>query len=221
MPEELPVPDISKRTALEQRDTDPSPYSQTPETVTNSAFLMPIEGVFTIPGRGTVVTGRIERGSVHVGDEVEIVGIKGTGKTTCTGVEMFHKALNEGRAGENVGLLLRGIKREEIERGQVLATPGSIMAYVKFEAQVHLLSKEDGGRQTPFFKGYSPQFYFRTVDVTGTIELPEGKEMVLPGDDLSMTVTLMFPIAMEVGLTFAIREGGRTVGTGVVSKVIN
>ncbi|KAF9276302.1 cytochrome c oxidase subunit 1 [Linnemannia elongata] len=182
---------------------------------------MPIEGVFTIPGRGTVVTGRIDRGVIHVGDEIEIVGIHETVKATCTGIEVFHRQFIQSHAGENVGVLLRGIRREDIERGQVLATPGSIKAYVKFEAHVYLLSKEEGGRQTPFSKGYSPQFYFSTVDVTGTIELPEGNEMVPPGDDLSMTVTLMYPIAMEVGLNFAIRESGRTIGTGVVSKVIN
>ncbi|KAG0070844.1 cytochrome c oxidase subunit 1 [Linnemannia elongata] len=221
MPEELPVPDISTRTALEQRDTDPGPHSLTPETVTDSAFLMPIEDVFSIPGRGPVATGRIERGSIQVGDEVEIVGIHETVKATCTGVEVFHKVVNEGRTGENVGVLLGGIKREDIGRGQVLAKPGSIKAHVKFEAQVHVLLKEEGGRQTPFFKGYRPQFYFRTADITGTVELPEGIEIVPPGEDVFMTVTLMYPVAMGVGLNFAIREGGGTVGTGVVSKTID
>ncbi|KAF9573034.1 translation elongation factor Tu [Mortierella alpina] len=221
IPEELPVPDIRKCTALQQRDTDPGPYSLTPDRVADRAFLMPIEGVFSIPGLGTVVTGRIEWGSVKPGDEVEIVGIRETVKATCTGVEMFHKKLSEGRAGANVGVLLRGVKREDIERGQVLATPGSIKPHVQFEAQVHILSKENGGRNTPFFRNYVPQFYFRTTDITGTIELPEGVEMVLPGDNVSMTVTLVHPIAMDVGLCFAIREGGRTVGAGVVSRIFN
>ncbi|KAG0272161.1 translation elongation factor Tu [Linnemannia gamsii] len=220
MPEELPVPDISKCPALGRQNTDPDPYSLTPERATDRAFLMPIEAVFSISGRGTVITGRIERGSVHVGDEVEIVGITDTIKTTCTGVEMFHKTLDEGRAGENVGILLRGIKREEVQRGQVLAKPGSIKPHVQFEAQVHIYSKEDGGLHTPFVKGYRPQFYFRTTDITGTIALPEGIEMVSPGDDLSMTVTLVYPVAMEVGLCFAIREGNQAVGFGVVSNII-
>nr|CAB3504620.1 unnamed protein product [Digitaria exilis] len=183
-------------------------------------FLLPIEDVFSISGRGTVVTGRVERGIIKVGEEVEIVGIKETAKSTCTGVEMFRKLLDEGRAGENVGVLLRGIKREEIERGQVLAKPGSIKPHTKFESEVYILSKDEGGRHTPFFKGYRPQFYFRTTDVTGTIELPEGVEMVMPGDNIKMVVTLIHPIAMDDGLRFAIREGGRTVGAGVVAKVL-
>jgi elongation factor Tu len=182
-------------------------------------FLLPIEDVFSISGRGTVVTGRIERGIVKVGDEIEIVGLKATTKTTCTGVEMFRKLLDEGRAGENVGVLLRGTKREDVERGQVLAKPGSITPHTKFEAEVYILSKEEGGRHTPFFKGYRPQFYFRTTDVTGACELPEGVEMVMPGDNIKMVVTLINPIAMDDGLRFAIREGGRTVGAGVVAKI--
>ncbi len=177
--------------------------------------------VFSISGRGTVVTGRVERGIIKVGEEVEIVGIKETQKSTCTGVEMFRKLLDEGRAGENVGVLLRGIKREEIERGQVLAKPGTIKPHTKFESEVYILSKDEGGRHTPFFKGYRPQFYFRTTDVTGTIELPEGVEMVMPGDNIKMVVTLIHPIAMDDGLRFAIREGGRTVGAGVVAKVLS
>jgi elongation factor Tu len=176
--------------------------------------------VFSISGRGTVVTGRIERGIVRVGDEIEIVGIKATTKTTCTGVEMFRKLLDQGQAGDNVGVLLRGTKREEVERGQVLAKPGSIMPHTKFEAEVYVLSKEEGGRHTPFFNGYRPQFYFRTTDVTGSVDLPSGVEMVMPGDNVKMTVALIAPIAMEQGLRFAIREGGRTVGAGVVAKVI-
>ncbi|WP_038199579.1 EF-Tu/IF-2/RF-3 family GTPase, partial [Xenorhabdus bovienii] len=183
-------------------------------------FLLPIEDVFSISGRGTVVTGRVERGIVKVGDEVSIVGITDTVKTTCTGVEMFRKLLDEGRAGENVGVLLRGTKRDEIQRGQVLAKPGSIQPHTQFESEVYILSKDEGGRHTPFFKGYRPQFYFRTTDVTGTIELPEGVEMVMPGDNINMIVTLIAPIAMDEGLRFAIREGGRTVGAGVVAKVI-
>lgn len=186
----------------------------------HEAVLMPIEDVFSISGRGTVVTGRVERGIIKVGEEVEIVGIKDTVKSTCTGVEMFRKLLDEGRAGENVGVLLRGIKREDIERGQVLAKPGSIKPHTQFESEVYILSKDEGGRHTPFFKGYRPQFYFRTTDVTGTIELPEGVEMVMPGDNVNMIVTLIHPIAMDDGLRFAIREGGRTVGAGVVAKVI-
>jgi elongation factor Tu len=182
-------------------------------------FLLPIEDVFSISGRGTVVTGRIERGICKVGDEIEIVGLKDTTKTTCTGVEMFRKLLDEGRAGENVGVLLRGTKREDIERGQVLAKPGSITPHTKFEGEVYILSKEEGGRHTPFFKGYRPQFYFRTTDVTGACELPEGVEMVMPGDNIKMVVTLINPIAMDEGLRFAIREGGRTVGAGVVAKI--
>ena len=182
-------------------------------------FLLPIEDVFSISGRGTVVTGRVERGIVRVGDEIEIVGLRPTAKTTCTGVEMFRKLLDEGRAGENVGVLLRGTKREEVERGQVLAKPGSITPHTKFEAEVYILSKDEGGRHTPFFKGYRPQFYFRTTDVTGACELPEGVEMVMPGDNVKMSVTLINPIAMDEGLRFAIREGGRTVGAGVVAKI--
>ena len=195
-------------------------YIPEPERAIDGAFLMPIEDVFSISGRGTVVTGRIERGIVNVGEEIEIIGIKETTKTTCTGVEMFRKLLDEGRAGENVGVLLRGTKREEVERGQVLAKPGSINPHTKFEAEVYVLSKDEGGRHTPFFKGYRPQFYFRTTDVTGACELPEGVEMVMPGDNVQMTVTLIAPIAMEDGLRFAIREGGRTVGAGVVAKII-
>ena len=195
-------------------------YLPEPERAIDQPFLMPIEDVFSISGRGTVVTGRIGRGIVKVGDELEIVGIKETQKTTCTGVEMFRKLLDEGRAGENVGVLLRGTKREEVERGQVLAKPGSINPHTKFEAEVYVLTKEEGGRHTPFFKGYRPQFYFRTTDVTGACELPEGTEMVMPGDNVQMVVTLIAPIAMEEGLRFAIREGGRTVGAGVVAKVV-
>jgi elongation factor Tu len=181
---------------------------------------MPIEDVFSVSGRGTVVTGRVERGIVKVGDEVEIVGIRDTSKTTVTGVEMFRKLLDEGRAGENIGVLLRGTKRDEVERGQVLATPGSITPHTQFEAQVYVLSKDEGGRHTPLFEGYRPQFYFRTTDVTGTVELPEGVEMVMPGDTVNMEVTLVSPIAMDHGLRFAIREGGRTIGSGVVTKII-
>ncbi|MEZ0121212.1 MAG: elongation factor Tu [Candidatus Reddybacter sp.] len=194
-------------------------YIPEPERAIDGDFLMPIEDVFSISGRGTVVTGRIERGIVNVGNEIEIIGIKETAKTTCTGVEMFRKLLDEGRAGENVGVLLRGTKREEVERGQVLAAPGSILPHTKFEAEVYVLSKDEGGRHTPFFKGYRPQFYFRTTDVTGACELPEGVEMVMPGDNVQMVVTLIAPIAMEDGLRFAIREGGRTVGAGVVAKI--
>ena len=183
-------------------------------------FLLPIEDVFSISGRGTVVTGRVERGVIRVGDEVEIVGIKPTTKTTCTGVEMFRKLLDEGRAGENVGVLLRGTKRDEVERGQVLAKPGSITPHTKFESEVYVLTKEEGGRHTPFVKGYRPQFYFRTTDITGTIELEGDQEMVMPGDNVKMIVTLIHPVAMAQGLRFAIREGGRTVGAGVVAKVI-
>ncbi|EKL33221.1 translation elongation factor Tu [Vibrio cholerae HE-40] len=195
-------------------------YIPEPERAVDMAFLMPIEDVFSIQGRGTVVTGRIERGILKAGDEVAIVGIKETVKTTCTGVEMFRKLLDEGRAGENVGALLRGTKREEVERGQVLAKPGSITPHTKFESEVYVLSKDEGGRHTPFFKGYRPQFYFRTTDVTGSIELPEGVEMVMPGDNVKMVVDLIAPIAMDEGLRFAIREGGRTVGAGVVAKII-
>jgi elongation factor Tu len=182
-------------------------------------FLLPIEDVFSISGRGTVVTGRVERGVVKVSEEVEIVGIKETTKSVCTGVEMFRKLLDEGRAGDNVGVLLRGTKRDEVERGQVLAHPGTINPHTKFEAEVYILSKDEGGRHTPFFKGYRPQFYFRTTDVTGACELPEGVEMVMPGDNVQMQVSLIAPIAMEEGLRFAIREGGRTVGAGVVAKI--
>ena len=195
-------------------------YIPEPERAIDGAFLMPVEDVFSISGRGTVATGRVERGVVKVGEELEIVGIKATGKTTCTGVEMFRKLLDEGVAGDNIGVLLRGVKREEIERGQVLAKPGSITPHTHFEAEVYVLSKEEGGRHTPFFKGYRPQFYFRTTDVTGSVELPDGVEMVMPGDNVQMKVNLIAPIAMEEGLRFAIREGGRTVGAGVVAKII-
>ena len=195
-------------------------YIPEPERAIDLPFLLPIEDVFSISGRGTVVTGRVERGIVNVGDEIEIIGIHDTTKTTCTGVEMFRKLLDEGRAGENVGVLLRGTKRDDVERGQVLAKPGSINPHTKFEAEVYVLGKDEGGRHTPFFKGYRPQFYFRTTDVTGACELPEGVEMVMPGDNVQMVVTLIAPIAMEDGLRFAIREGGRTVGAGVVAKII-
>jgi elongation factor Tu len=195
-------------------------YIPEPERAIDGAFLMPVEDVFSISGRGTVVTGRVERGIVKVGEEIEIIGIRDTQKTTCTGVEMFRKLLDEGRAGENVGVLLRGTKREDVERGQVLAKPGSVNPHTKFEAEIYVLSKDEGGRHTPFFKGYRPQFYFRTTDVTGACELPEGVEMVMPGDNVQMVVTLIAPIAMEDGLRFAIREGGRTVGAGVVAKII-
>ena len=195
-------------------------YIPEPERAIDQPFLMPVEDVFSISGRGTVVTGRIERGIVKVGDEIEIVGIKETTLTTCTGVEMFRKMLDEGRAGENCGILLRGTKREEVERGQVLSKKGTVTPHTKFEAEIYILSKDEGGRHTPFFKGYRPQFYFRTTDVTGSCELPEGTEMVMPGDNVQMVVTLIAPIAMEDGLRFAIREGGRTVGAGVVAKII-
>ncbi|MEJ2393125.1 MAG: elongation factor Tu [Gammaproteobacteria bacterium] len=195
-------------------------YIPTPERAVDGDFIMPVEDVFSISGRGTVATGRIERGIVKVGEEVEIVGIKETTKTTVTGVEMFRKLLDQGEAGDNVGILLRGTKRDEIERGQVLAKPGSITPHTKFEAEVYVLSKDEGGRHTPFFNGYRPQFYFRTTDVTGACDLPEGVEMVMPGDNVQMTVSLIAPIAMEDGLRFAIREGGRTVGAGVVAKII-
>ncbi|MDQ3196950.1 MAG: elongation factor Tu, partial [Pseudomonadota bacterium] len=194
-------------------------YIPQPERAIDGAFLMPVEDVFSISGRGTVVTGRVERGVVKVGEELEIVGIKATQKTVCTGVEMFRKLLDQGQAGDNVGVLLRGTKREDVERGQVLSKPGSITPHTKFTAEIYVLGKEEGGRHTPFFKGYRPQFYFRTTDVTGAIELPEGTEMVMPGDNVSVTVQLINPIAMEEGLRFAIREGGRTVGAGVVAKV--
>jgi elongation factor Tu len=195
-------------------------YIPMPERAVDGTFLMPVEDVFSISGRGTVVTGRIERGIVKVGDEIEIVGIKDTLKTTCTGVEMFRKLLDQGQAGDNVGVLLRGTKREEVERGQVLAKSGSIKPHTKFTAEIYVLGKDEGGRHTPFFQGYRPQFYFRTTDVTGAVELPAGTEMVMPGDNVSITVTLIAPIAMEDGLRFAIREGGRTVGAGVVAKII-
>ncbi len=195
-------------------------YIPEPERAVDQPFLMPVEDVFSISGRGTVVTGRVERGVIKVGKEIEIVGIRDTQKTTCTGVEMFRKLLDEGRAGENVGVLLRGTKREDVERGQVLAVPGSVTPHTKFEGEVYVLSKDEGGRHTPFFKGYRPQFYFRTTDVTGAVELPEGVEMVMPGDNIQMSVTLIAPIAMEEGLRFAVREGGRTVGAGVVSKIL-
>ena len=194
-------------------------YIPTPERAVDGAFLMPVEDVFSISGRGTVVTGRVERGIIKVGEEIEIVGIKETAKTTCTGVEMFRKLLDQGQAGDNIGVLLRGTKREEVERGQVLAKPGSIKPHLNFEGEVYVLSKEEGGRHTPFFNNYRPQFYFRTTDVTGAIELPKDKEMVMPGDNVSISVKLISPIAMEEGLRFAIREGGRTVGAGVVAKI--
>ena len=210
---EIGVPSINR--LVEALDS----YVPQPERDLDKAFLMPIEDVFSISGRGTVVTGRVERGIVKVGDEIAIVGIKDTIKTTCTGVEMFRKLLDQGQAGDNVGVLLRGTKRDEVERGQVLAKPGTITPHTKFEAEVYVLSKEEGGRHTPFFKGYRPQFYFRTTDVTGSVELPEGVEMVMPGDNVQMQVELIAPIAMEEGLRFAIREGGRTVGAGVVAKI--
>ena len=195
-------------------------YIPTPERAVDQPFLMPIEDVFTITGRGTVVTGRVERGIIKVGEEVEIVGIKPTTKTTCTGVEMFRKLLDQGQAGDNIGALLRGTKKEDVERGQVLAKPGSITPHTNFKGEVYVLTKEEGGRHTPFFSGYRPQFYFRTTDITGAIELPEGVEMVMPGDNIAMTVELIHPIAMETGLRFAIREGGRTVASGVVAEII-
>ena len=204
------------KTLIEALDT----YIPLPERAVDQPFLLPVEDVFSIQGRGTVVTGRVERGIVKVGEEIEIVGVKDTVVTTCTGVEMFRKMLDEGRAGENVGVLLRGTKREEVERGQVLAAPGSITPHTKFEGEVYVLNKEEGGRHTPFFKGYRPQFYFRTTDITGACELPEGVEMVMPGDNIKMDVTLINPIAMDEGLRFAIREGGRTVGAGVVAKIV-
>ena len=211
---EIGVPSILK--LVEAMDE----FIPEPKRPIDGDFLMPIEDVFSISGRGTVVTGRIERGRIKVGDEVEIVGLRDTTKTTCTGVEMFRKLLDEGQAGDNVGVLLRGTKRDEVERGQVLAKPGSIKPHTTFEAEVYVLSKEEGGRHTPFFAGYRPQFYFRTTDVTGAVTLPEGVEMVMPGDNIQITVTLISPIAMEEGLRFAIREGGRTVGAGVVTKVL-
>ena len=211
---DIGVPSIDR--LIEALDT----YIPEPERAVDGAFLMPVEDVFSISGRGTVATGRIERGIVKVGEEIEIVGIKETAKTTVTGVEMFRKLLDQGEAGDNVGILLRGTKREEIERGQVLAAPGSITPHTKFECEVYVLGKDEGGRHTPFFNGYRPQFYFRTTDVTGACDLPEGVEMVMPGDNVQMTVSLIAPIAMDEGLRFAIREGGRTVGAGVVSKII-
>ena len=229
--DDLPIVKGSAKLALEGDQSDigePSilalgealdSYIPTPERAVDGTFLMPIEDVFSISGRGTVVTGRIERGIVKVGEEIEIVGIKPTQNTTCTGVEMFRKLLDQGQAGDNVGVLLRGTKREDVERGQVLAKPGSINPHTKFEAEVYVLSKEEGGRHTPFFNNYRPQFYFRTTDVTGAVTLPADKEMVMPGDNVSMSVELIAPIAMEEGLRFAIREGGRTVGAGVVAKI--
>ena len=211
---EIGVPAILK--LVEALDT----YIPEPQRDIDKPFLMPVEDVFSISGRGTVVTGRIERGVIKVGEEIEIVGIRDTQKTTVTGVEMFRKLLDQGQAGDNAGLLLRGTKRDDVERGQVLAKPGSIKPHAKFEAEVYVLSKEEGGRHTPFFKGYRPQFYFRTTDVTGSIELPEGVEMVMPGDNIKMVVTLIAPVAMDEGLRFAIREGGRTVGAGVVTKIL-
>jgi elongation factor Tu len=211
---EIGIPAIAK--LVEAMDE----YFPDPVRDTDKPFLLPIEDVFSISGRGTVVTGRIERGIIKVGEEVEIIGLKDTIKTTCTGVEMFRKLLDEGRAGDNVGVLLRGTKREEVERGQVLAKPGSITPHTQFEAEIYVLSKDEGGRHTPFFKGYRPQFYFRTTDVTGEMFLPEGVEMIMPGDNVKITVELIAPIAMEEGLRFAIREGGRTVGAGVVSKIL-
>jgi elongation factor Tu len=211
---EIGIPSIEK---LVQALDD---YIPEPERAIDGAFLMPIEDVFSISGRGTVVTGRVERGIVKVGEEVEIVGIRPTVKTTCTGVEMFRKLLDEGRAGDNIGVLLRGTKRDEVERGQVLAKPKTITPHTHFESEVYVLSKDEGGRHTPFFNNYRPQFYFRTTDVTGAVTLPEGVEMVMPGDNVKMTVKLIAPIAMEEGLRFAIREGGRTVGAGVVAKII-
>ena len=211
---DIGVPSIEK--LVEEMDN----YIPEPERAIDGDFLMPVEDVFSISGRGTVVTGRIERGIVNVNDEIEIVGIKDSEKTTCTGVEMFRKLLDQGQAGDNVGVLLRGTKREEVERGQVLCKPGSINPHTHFEAEIYILSKEEGGRHTPFFKGYRPQFYFRTTDVTGACELPDGTEMVMPGDNIKMSVELISPIAMEEGLRFAIREGGKTVGAGVVAKIL-
>ncbi len=211
---DLGVPSVVK--LVEAMDS----YIPEPERAIDGDFLMPVEDVFSISGRGTVVTGRVERGVVKVGEEVEIVGIKPTTKTTCTGVEMFRKLLDQGQAGDNIGVLLRGTKRDEVERGQVLAKPASITPHTQFEAEVYILSKDEGGRHTPFFNGYRPQFYFRTTDVTGSVNLPEGVEMVMPGDNVKMQVSLIAPIAMEEGLRFAIREGGRTVGAGVVAKIV-
>jgi elongation factor Tu len=230
--DDIPIVKGSALAALEGRDDEigknsimelmaaVDDYVPQPERPKDQPFLMPIEDVFSISGRGTVVTGRIERGIVNVGDEIEIVGIKDTQKTTCTGVEMFRKLLDQGEAGDNVGVLLRGTKREEVERGQVLAAPGSITPHTKFNCEAYILTKEEGGRHTPFFTNYRPQFYFRTTDVTGTVELPSGTEMVMPGDNITMEVNLIAPIAMDEGLRFAIREGGRTVGAGVVTSII-
>jgi elongation factor Tu len=230
--DEIPIVRGSGLAALEGRDAGigsesvlklmaaVDAYIPQPKRPVDRAFLMPIEDVFSISGRGTVVTGRIERGLIKVGDEVEIVGLKATTKTVCTGVEMFRKLLDQGEAGDNVGILLRGTKREEVERGQVLAKPGSITPHTKFKAETYVLTKEEGGRHTPFFTNYRPQFYFRTTDVTGTVQLPEGVEMVMPGDNVAMTVELIAPIAMDEGLRFAIREGGRTVGAGVVAAIL-
>jgi len=231
--DELPVIKGSALKALESGDPDSEDakcifelleamesYIPTPQRDLDKPFLMPVEDVFSISGRGTVATGRIERGRIHTGDEVELVGIRESRKTVCTGVEMFRKILDEGQAGDNVGLLLRGMKKEDVERGMVICKPGSVTPHTKFEGEVYVLTKEEGGRHTPFFTGYRPQFYFRTTDVTGTAQLPEGVEMVMPGDNVKMTVELITPIAMEEGLRFAIREGGRTVGAGVVSKII-
>jgi len=230
--DDIPIIAGSALAALEDRDPEigaekivelmkaVDEYIPTPERAIDQPFLLPIEDVFSISGRGTVVTGRIERGSVNVGDEIEIVGIKDTQKTTCTGVEMFRKLLDRGEAGDNVGVLLRGIDREAVERGQILCKPGSINPHTKFEAEVYILTKDEGGRHTPFFANYRPQFYFRTTDITGTVTLPEGTEMVMPGDNISFVVELIAPIAMEEKLRFAIREGGRTVGSGVVSKIL-
>jgi elongation factor Tu len=230
--DDIPIVKGSALYALEGRDGEMGPqsilelmkavdsYIPQPERPKDQPFLMPIEDVFSISGRGTVVTGRVERGVVKVGEEVEIVGLKATTKTVCTGVEMFRKLLDQGEAGDNIGVLLRGTKREDVERGQVLAKPGTITPHTKFAAEAYILTKEEGGRHTPFFTNYRPQFYFRTTDVTGTVALPEGTEMVMPGDNVSMEVTLIQPIAMDEGLRFAIREGGRTVGAGVVAKII-
>ncbi len=230
--DDIPIVKGSALAALEERDEEigaasvrelmqaVDDYIVTPDRPIDLPFLMPIEDVFSISGRGTVVTGRVERGVVNIGDEIEIVGIKETTKTTCTGVEMFRKLLDQGEAGDNVGVLLRGTKREDVERGQVLAAPGSITPHTKFKAEAYILTKDEGGRHTPFFSNYRPQFYFRTTDVTGTVELPEGTEMVMPGDNVSMEVELIAPIAMDEGLRFAIREGGRTVGAGVVASII-
>jgi elongation factor Tu len=213
------TPEIGEKSIMALMDAVDE-YIPQPERAIDKPFLMPIEDVFSISGRGTVVTGRVEKGIVKVGEEIEIVGIRPTQKTTCTGVEMFRKLLDEGRAGDNLGVLLRGLKREEVERGQVLSKPGSITPHTEFEGEVYILTKEEGGRHTPFFSNYRPQFYFRTTDVTGSIELPEDKEMVIPGDNVKLKVKLTAPIAMDSGLRFAIREGGRTVGAGVVSNII-